>query len=186
MKGVVAIGSSSASHLFPPESPIGSAVSGLFSGAMALSLLATVNAMVTIGPRIYYAMAKNGAFFASAAKVDPRWHTPVIAIVCQGVCSMLMTMTPFLNLLFYIGFTLNFFAVLSVGSLFVFRRKHAGWRKLGVVSFAYPLFPLFFVLIGIWMTIFGMTFRPTISAAAIITIAAGAAVYHFRIRAKLT
>jgi APA family basic amino acid/polyamine antiporter len=183
MKGIVAIGSASASQLFPAESQLGSAASGLFSGAMALSLLATVNAMVTIGPRIYYAMAKNGAFFAAAAKVDPRWRTPVIAIVCQGACSMLMTMTPFLNLLFYIGFTLNFFAVLSVASLFVFRRR-ANWRKLGVVNFAYPLFPLFFVLTGIWMTIFGMTFRPTISLAAIVTIGAGAVVYHFRMRAQ--
>ena len=33
-------------------------------------------------------MAKNGAFFSMAAKVDPRWHTPVIAILCQGVCGM--------------------------------------------------------------------------------------------------
>ena len=79
MKGVVAVGALAAQHLFGP------AVAGIFSAAMALSLLATVNAEVTIGPRVYYAMAKNGAFFSMAAKVDPRWHTPVIAILCQGV-----------------------------------------------------------------------------------------------------
>jgi APA family basic amino acid/polyamine antiporter len=172
MKGVVAIGSVAASHLFGP------AVAGLFSAAMALSLLATVNAMVTIGPRIYYAMAKNGAFFAAAGKVDPRWHTPVASIIAQGICTVIMTFTPFLNLLFYIGFTLNFFAVMSVASVFVFRRR-PGWKKLGVVSFAYPLIPVFFVLVGIWITIFGMTFRPLISAAAILTVAAGAAVYRY-------
>lgn len=177
MKGVVAIGSLAASRLFGP------AVAGLFSAAMALSLLATVNAMVTIGPRIYYAMAKNGAFFAAAGKIDPRWHTPVVAIVAQGICTMIMTFTPFLNLLFYIGFTLNFFAVMSVASLFVFRRRE-GWRKLGVVSFAYPLIPVFFVLVGVWITIFGMTFRPAISSVAILTVAAGAALYHFRLRPK--
>src|SRR5579864_2215264 len=80
MKGVVAVGALAAQHLFGP------AVAGIFAAAMALSLLATVNAEVTIGPRVYYAMAKNGAFFSMAAKVDPRWHTPLIAIVCQGVC----------------------------------------------------------------------------------------------------
>jgi APA family basic amino acid/polyamine antiporter len=174
MKGVVAIGSVAASHLFGP------AVAGLFSAAMALSLLATVNAMVTIGPRIYYAMAKNGAFFAAAGKVSPRWHTPVVSIIAQGVCTVIMTFTPFLNLLFYIGFTLNFFAVMSVASLFVFRRR-PGWKKLGVVNFAYPLIPVFFVAVGIWITIFGMTFRPIISAAAILTVAAGAALYRYRI-----
>jgi APA family basic amino acid/polyamine antiporter len=175
MKGVVAVGALAARHLFGP------AVAGIFSAAMALSLLATVNAEVTIGPRVYYAMAKNGAFFKVAAKVDPRWHTPVIAILCQGVCSILMTVSPFLNLLLYIGLLLNFFAVLSVGSLFVFRRR-PGWQKLGVVSFAYPLLPAFFVAVGIWMTILGVMLRPAISAAAVLTVAAGAAVYHFRLR----
>ncbi len=177
MKGVVAVGALAARHLFGP------AVAGIFSAAMALSLLATVNAEVTIGPRVYYAMAKNGAFFSMAAKVDPRWHTPVIAILCQGVCSILMTVSPFLNLLLYIGLLLNFFAVLSVGSLFIFRRR-PGWQKLGVVSFAYPLLPVFFVAVGIWMTILGVMLRPEVSAAAVLTVAAGAVVYHFRLRTK--
>jgi APA family basic amino acid/polyamine antiporter len=116
-----------------------------------------------------------------AAKVDPRWHTPVIAILCQGVCAILMTVSPFLNLLLYIGLLLNFFAVLSVGALFIFRRR-PGWQKLGVVSFGYPLLPAFFVAVGLWMTILGVMLRPGISAIAILTVAAGAAVYHFRLR----
>ncbi len=177
MKGVVAIGSLAASHLFGPEA------AGAFSALMGLSLLATVNAMVTIGPRVYYAMAKNGAFLASAAKVHPRWHTPVFAIVCQGVCSVLMTLTPFPQLVVYIGFTLNFFAVLSVASLFIFRRR-PDWQKLRVVSFAWPLIPVAFLLVGTWMTIFGMTLEPKVSLAAILTVITGAAVYHFRIRPK--
>jgi basic amino acid/polyamine antiporter, APA family len=175
MNGVVAVGALAAQHLFGP------AVAGLFSAGMALSLLATVNAEVTIGPRVYYAMAKNGAFFSMAAKVDRRWHTPVIAILCQGVCAILMTVSPFLNLLLYIGILLNFFAVLSVGSLFIFRRRQ-GWQKLRVVSFCYPAIPVFFVAVGIWMTILGVMLRPGISAAAVLTVAAGAAVYHFRLR----
>jgi APA family basic amino acid/polyamine antiporter len=171
MKGVVAIGAVAATHLFGP------AVANLFAAAMLLSLLATINAMVTIGPRVYYAMAKNRAFFSAAAKVDPRWHTPVVAIVAQGVCTMLMTITPFVNLVLYVGFLLNFFAVMSVSSLFIFRRR-PGWQKLGVVSFAYPLVPAFFVLMGIWITIRAIQLRPIISAIAALTVAAGALVYR--------
>jgi APA family basic amino acid/polyamine antiporter len=177
MKGVVAVGALAATHLFGP------AVAGVFSAAMALSLLATVNAEVTIGPRVYYAMAKNGAFFSVAAKVNPRWRTPIIAILCQGVCAILMTVSPFLNLLLYIGLLLNFFAVLSVGSLFIFRRR-PGWQKLGAVSFAYPLVPVFFVAVGIWMTILGVMLRPVVSGAAIATVAVGAALYRFRLGTK--
>ncbi len=177
MKGVVAVGALASTHLFGP------AVAGAFAAAMVLSVLATVNAEVTIGPRVYYAMAKNGAFFAAAGKVHPRWHTPAIAIVCQGLCSMLMTLSPFVDLLLYIGFLLNFFAVLSVASLFIFR-KRAGWRKLAVVSFAYPLVPVFFIAVGIGMTIFGLTYRPGTAAIAIATLVVGALVYHFRIKGR--
>jgi APA family basic amino acid/polyamine antiporter len=179
MKGVVAIGALAATNLFGP------AVAGFFSAAMMLSLLATVNAMSTIGPRVYYAMAKNGAFFQAAARIDPRWHTPVVAIVAQGVCTMLMTMSPFVDLLMYIGLLLNFFAVMTVASIFVFRRRQ-GWQKLAVVNFAYPVVPAFFVAMGVWITILAIRLRPIVSGWAALTVAAGALVYHFRIRGKVT
>jgi APA family basic amino acid/polyamine antiporter len=170
-----AVGALAASRLF------GENVGGIFSALMALSLLATINAQIVTGPRVYYAMAKNGAFLAAAAKVHPRWHTPAIAIVAQGVCTMLMTMTPFPQLVNYIGFTLNFFAVMSVAALVLFRRRE-GWRKLRVVSFCYPLFPVLFLLIGTWMIIEGIQLKPYVSLAAVVTILTGALVYHFRIR----
>jgi len=177
MKGVLAIGAMTASKLF------GHGVAGIFSALMALSLVATVNAMVTIGPRVYYAMAKNGAFFPIAARVDSRWHTPVYAILFQGLCSMLMTLTPFPQLIIYIGFSLNFFAVLSVSSLFILRRR-PGWQKLRVVSFGFPLLPVLFLLVGGWMTVYGVMLEPKVSLAAVLTIATGALVYHFRLKKR--
>src|SRR5437867_7118436 len=47
MKGVIAIGSLSASNLFGPN------VAGVFSALMALCIVSTVNAEVTVGPRVY-------------------------------------------------------------------------------------------------------------------------------------
>ena len=120
MKGVVAIGSLAAQKLF------GSEIAGVFSVLMALSLVSSVSAMVTIGPRVYYAMAKNRAFFALAAIVHERYRTPVLAILAQGACAMLMTLTPFPQLFFYIGMTLNFTAMLAVASIFVFRKRRPG------------------------------------------------------------
>src|SRR5262249_40391408 len=117
MKGVIAGGSIAAGKLF------GAGVGGGFLALMGRSILSPVWAEVTIGPRVYYAMAKNRAFFAAAAKVDSRWHTPVNAILAQGVCAILMTVTPFPELVTYIGFSLTLFTVLSVASLFVFRKR---------------------------------------------------------------
>jgi APA family basic amino acid/polyamine antiporter len=177
LKGKFAVGSFAASRLFGPE------VTGIFSALMAMSLMSTVNAMVTIGPRVYYAMAGNGAFLLAAAKVHPKFHTPVAAILAQGVCTVIMTLTPFPQLVTYVGFTLNFFAVMSVVALMLFRRR-PGWRKLPVVSFLYPLFPVLFVLAGLWVTYQGIVLRPYISLAAVITVVTGALVYHFHLKSR--
>jgi len=175
MKGVVAVGSLAASNLFGPQ------VAGIFSLLMAISIMSTVNAMVTIGPRVYYAMAKNKAFFKMAESVHPKWHTPVVAILCQGACSMLMTLTPFPQLVVFIGFSLTCFTTLSVASLFVFRRR-PDWQRLRAVNFAYPLIPAAYLLVGTAMIVYGIIWQPKASLTALATIGAGAAVYHFGIR----
>jgi len=177
MRGVLAVGSLAASNLFGPQ------VAGTFSALMALSLMATVNAEVTIGPRVYYAMAKNKAFFKAAATVHPEWHTPVNAIVSQGLCAMVMTLTPFTQLVYYIGFSLTFFSVLSVASLFIFRRQ-PGWQKLRPVSFCFPAIPLAYILVGACMIAYGIVWQPVASLTALATIGAGAAVYHVWLRPR--
>src|SRR5579875_1127647 len=175
---VIAVGSLAASNLFGPG------VAGLFSALMALSIVATVSAEVTIGPRVYYAMAKNRAFFGAAASVHPRWHTPVVAILSQGLCAMVLTMTPFLELLVYIGMSLTLFTVLSVGSLFVFRRKRPGWQRLKAVDFAWPLIPAAYIVVGLVMMGYGVFLHPVASLTAFGTVAAGALVYHYGIKEK--
>ncbi len=150
---------------------------------MALSLMASVNAQVITGPRVYYAMAKNGAFLASAAKVHPQWHTPWIAIIAQGVCTMVLALTPFRELVSYVGFTLGIFTAMGVSSLFYFRRQ-PGWKKLPVVSFCFPLVPILFLIPEVWIVVVGVWLKPFISGAALVTMVTGALVYHFRIRDK--
>ena len=147
LKGVFAVGSRAAESLF------GARGGGIFSAAMAVSLLATVNAMSMIGPRVYYAMARQRAFFAAAAKVHPRWNSPWIAVLAQGVCCCVLIVTgTFESLVYYIGFTLFLFSALSVLALFKFR-KRPGWKRSRWVNFGYPLIPLAYVCMNIWVFI---------------------------------
>jgi len=176
MKGVTAVGSLAAANLFGPN------VAGVFSALMAIGIVSTVNAEITIGPRVYYAMAKNRAFFKAAAAVHPRWHTPIVAIVAQGLCAMLMTLTPFPQLLTYIGMSLTLFTVLSVASLFTFRRKRPGWQRLRALDFAWPLVPVAYILVGACMMVYGVILHPLASLTAFGTVGVGALVYHFGIR----
>jgi APA family basic amino acid/polyamine antiporter len=175
MKGVFAIGSTSAAKLF------GANIGGLFSALMAIALFSTVNAMVTIGPRVYYAMAKNRAFFSFAGELSERTRTPINGILVQCAFAMIVTMSSLPSLMLFIGFTLNIFTVITVASLFFFRSK-PNWQKLPVVSFMWPLFPVFYIIVGLWITYFGLTNEPKMSLTAFGMIALGALVYHFRIK----
>jgi APA family basic amino acid/polyamine antiporter len=177
MKGVLRVGALAASDLFGPG------VAGAFSGLMAAAIMSTVNAMVTAGPRVYYAMAQNRAFPTFAAEVSTGSRVPVRAVLAQGACSMLMTLTSFPQLVVFIGFTLTVFTTLAVASVFIFRRR-GGWRPLRSVSFTYPLIPLTYCLLGAGTTVYGLIWQPKASFAALGVTGAGAIVYHFTLRQR--
>ena len=174
---MIAVGSLSASNLFGPG------VAGVFSALMAISIVSTVNAMVTIGPRVYYAMAKNHAFFPAAAKVHPRWHTPVIAILSQGLCAMVMTAHAFpapgrLH-------RLQPDAVhRALGGVDLrIPPPRPGWQRLRALEFAWPLIPASYILVGTCMMVYGVIWQPRASLTALATVGVGALVYRYGVRA---
>lgn len=176
LKGVVAVGATVASALF------GADAGRVFSLALALSLLATVNAMCFVGPRVYYAMAADGAFFRIAARIHPKWKSPWIAVVMQSVCVLLLIVLPtFRDLLIYIGFTLYLFTALSVLGLFRLRRQ-PGWKKFIWLDRSYPLIPLLYVAMSGWVLVFSIRAAPAASAMALATVVTGALAWHLKVR----
>ncbi len=176
MKGVDAIGAQASTALF------GRAAGGLFAAAMAASLLATINAMSMVGPRVYYAMACDGAFFRVATRLHPKWKSPWITVIAQGLCCCVLIITgTFESLVYYIGFMLWLFTALSVLALFKFR-KRPEWRPTRWVSFAYPLIPLLYVVANLWVFVYFVNARRGVAAWSLLTVLGGALLYHLYIR----
>jgi APA family basic amino acid/polyamine antiporter len=174
LKGVVAVGATAAQALF------GVQVGGFFIGVMALALFGCVSAMSLVGPRIYYAMARDGCFFPDAARVHPRWRTPVRAILYQAVASSLLALTgTFEALMVYVGFALVLFTTIAAAGIFRLR-KRPDWKRLPAVSWAYPLVPLLFITSSGWMLISTLAFRPKASLLGLLTIACGGLFYRWR------
>jgi APA family basic amino acid/polyamine antiporter len=178
MKGVERIGGAAAGALFGGRS------GDFFSAVMSLGLLSTVSAMVIVGPRVYYAMAQDDCFFRGAARLHPRWGTPVQAILWQSVASALLILTgTFESLLYYIGFALVLFAALAVAGLMRLRRRPA-WKRLRIVSWGYPLAPMVFIGFSAWMLCYTMALRWRESLLGLLTMAAGLGVYFWLFRRR--
>ena len=58
-----------------------------------ISIAASISAMTFAGPRVYYAMARDGLFFRGAARVHPRYQTPAASIIAQAVWSGLLVLS---------------------------------------------------------------------------------------------
>jgi len=176
MKGVERIGAATAAALF------GSRGGDVFSAVMAVGLLSCVSAMVIVGPRVYYAMAQDGCFFRDAARVHPRWQTPVQAILYQSAVTALMILTgTFEGLIYYIGFALVFFAAMATAGM-VRLRKRPGWKRLPPVSWGYPLVPAVFLIASAWMLPNTAALHPKESLLGLLTLVCGGLLYRWRFR----
>ena len=65
----------------------------MFAGVAIVIILSSLSAWTLAGPRIYFAMARDGVFFASAARVHPQYRTPAIAILAQTVWSTVLVLS---------------------------------------------------------------------------------------------
>ena len=63
------------------DSLLGPRAGDIMAVVSIVSIAASISAMTFAGPRVYYAMARDGVFFQSAARIHPRFHTPAVSIV---------------------------------------------------------------------------------------------------------
>lgn len=171
MQGVLQVGGRSAVALF------GTGISKLFSGAVAVGILSVLSAMIMTGPRIYYAMSRDGIFFTIFGRLNTVRKTPATAIFLQAAMAIVMVLSAsFETLLVYIGFTLSLCAVLTVIGLIRIRRK-TGNTAIPYRTFGYPLTPLIFLLGNGWIVFFSLNSRPVAALFGLATIAAGGLFY---------
>ncbi|MEK7413265.1 MAG: amino acid permease, partial [Planctomycetota bacterium] len=145
---------------------------------ISVLLLSSLSAYILIGPRVYYAMAREGLFFSAAARIHPRFETPGLAIVAQGVCAMLLVLTgTFEQLLTYIGFALGIFPWMTVAGL-LWLRKREPQRERPYRVWGYPIVPLIYLVASACILVVAFWNRPVPSLLALLTIAAGVPAYR--------
>lgn len=155
---------------------------GFFAGNLLalftiVSIAASISAMVLAGPRVYYAMARDGLFVPAAARVDTRYHTPVVAIVAQGIWSGVLVLSGSLSqLVTYTGFAVVLFSAFAVGALFVLRHRRPNDAR-PFSAWGYPWAPGLFIVVSAVIVVNEIWRDPATSAAGLALIVAGIPVY---------
>jgi basic amino acid/polyamine antiporter, APA family len=170
IKGVISVGGLAMGKLFGKSAEV------LFSLLIAFALFSSLSAFIIIGPRVYYAMAKDGLFFKSAGRLHQRFRVPSNSIILQGIIAIILALSgTFEQVLTYMGFALGIFPILTVTGVFRLRRKSPDAPRLP----GYPYSQIIYVTTGI--LILGLAFleRPLESSIALLTVIAGVPAYFF-------
>jgi APA family basic amino acid/polyamine antiporter len=134
------IGETAASVLFGPTG------ARLVSLAVAFSTFGCLSATILYCTRIYLAMAQDGVFFRSLARIHPRYRTPTMSIVTQGVWAIILTFSGRYDQLYtYVIFAVFLFHAGTGTAVFVLRRRRPDAPRPYRV-WAYPVVPVIFIL----------------------------------------
>lgn len=148
-----------------------------------ISTFGFINLSLLSAPRVYYAMAADGLFFKSVARVSPRFKAPTIAILLQGALASLLALSnTYDRLLGYAVFADWIFFALAGVALMVFRARRPDSPRPYPTPL-YPLTPILFVLAGagIVLNLFVADLKNALAASGIMLL--GVPVYFLWRRA---
>ena len=154
----------------------------LVSLFVMISSFSSLNGSMLASPRIFFAMADDGLFFESIARVHPRFRTPYVAILLAALLGMALVLSRSFEALTN-TFVLAIwpFYALSVAAIYRLRRRRPDLpRPYRVVG--YPVVPALFVAAVLGFVINALINDTRNTAITFALILAGIPVYSVAFR----
>jgi APA family basic amino acid/polyamine antiporter len=150
------------------------------AAGIAISTLGFLSQSMLTGPRVYYAMARDGLFFASVGKLSQRSRAPVVAIVLQGLAAIAIACSGTYGQILNFEVTVDFiFFAMTAASLFVLRGRQIGSNTVTYRVPGHPFTTILFVLSCVGIVGSAIVASPTNSAIALGIVLAGLPVYSY-------
>jgi len=158
--------------------------------AIVISTFGCNNGLILAGARVSYAMANDGLFFRATGKLNKR-GVPGTALVFQGVWIVVLLLLRtrqvsatgvvtygnlYNDLLDYVVFSVMIFYALTIGGIFVLRRKRPDIER-PYRAFGYPLIPALYIVaaaIILWVL---LMYRTVNSLKGLVIVLVGVPVY---------
>jgi APA family basic amino acid/polyamine antiporter len=147
------------------------------SGLVVFSTFGAISGIILAGPRVYFAMARDGLLFRWAGAVHPTRRTPHRAIWLQAVWACVLVLTGTYRALFtrVVYTEWIFFGLMAIG-LFIFRRRADAQRHYSV--WGYPLVPATFAISAFAIVVNQVVADPQESALGLGFVVLGIPVYY--------
>jgi APA family basic amino acid/polyamine antiporter len=161
------------------EAMIGPVGATIMAIAILVSTFGCNNGLILSGSRVYYAMAKDGLFFARAGRLHPTWRTPVFGLILQALWASLLCLSgTYSELLNYVVFAALIFYLLTTVGLFRLRFTRPDLPR-PVKAFGYPVLPALYIvaLAGILVALLADPVQRKFSVLGLGLVALGVPVY---------
>ncbi len=148
--------------------------------AMGISALATLHAVIMEGARVPYAMARSGLFFQWVGSVQPRFRSPIGALILQGTLGTLIALTGTFEQLFSL-YVFVAWSFMALGAFTVIRLRRTDpdlprpYRAWG-----YPWTPLAFIAPTVAFTAKLWMEQPVRSSLGVLVILLGIPFYLYK------
>lgn len=186
--GVGGLADSSAPAADTMQALFGPAGRTFIAVGVALSTVGFLNLAICANARVYQAMARDRIFFDAFARLHPRFRTPVVALVAQGVWAVVLVLSgTYGELLDYVVFGDWIFFGLTAATLFYFRRRDAlaGTARPEFVTPVWQLSVVLFVAAAIYVVAGSVIASPGNALRGAALILLGVPLYLWRRRAGL-
>lgn len=135
------------------EKVFGSSGGMIISIVVIISTFGALNGSILATARVPFAMARAKLFFHSLGKVHPKYHTPHVSLVVQGIWSCILVMSgSFDTITDYVIFASWLFYMLGAFGVFILRRKMKEEERTYKV-WGYPYTPAIFVIFSFFFLV---------------------------------
>jgi APA family basic amino acid/polyamine antiporter len=170
LAGQVEVGYIAANQIFGVR---GAKIMGLL---ISVGLISSISSMVLTGPRVTQMIGEDISLFEFLAKKNSQ-GIPIYAIFLQlFLVTVFLITSTFEAMITYLGFTLTLSSFLTVLGVFIARIKYPHTPR-PYRTWGYPVTPIIFLSISLWILIFIFFNKPVESCAGLGTLVLGGVIY---------
>jgi basic amino acid/polyamine antiporter, APA family len=157
---------------------VGPTAGRVAAGAIALSALTFMSQSILTGPRVCFAMARDGLFFRAVARISETSRAPVAAIFVLTAWAGVLALSGQYEAILSYDVSMNYvFFALTATCLFVYRRGGGDPHPPGFRAPAHPITTGLFVLASVAVVVASVWAYPLDCAIGFAILAAGVPVY---------